>query len=155
VRRRKNLGGAGATRCAGRTAAMIRTLGAFARRLNPGLRRLVAACAARREYRRCMSSPLHRARLAASGLICAALLLTGGIALATKGRCAAPRFDTQLIAEACKKGQGEAKKAMKDFVKVAAKQRSGLECGSCHRRMAPSYELRPEGLRLFRELGGR
>lgn len=70
--------------------------------------------------------------------------------------CARAEFQTTFVKEACAKGgQKGAKKAMKDWVKKAKKKKAGLECATCHSDMAPDYKLKPEGLKLFQELGGK
>jgi hypothetical protein len=76
-------------------------------------------------------------------------------AIAAKA-CKRTTFETKLVADACAKGgQGEAKKAMKAWTKKAKKQDAKLECGSCHSKLAPKYELKPEGLQKFKDLGGK
>ena len=70
--------------------------------------------------------------------------------------CKRTTFDTKLVGDACKKGgQAEAKKAMKKFLKKAKKTEAGLECKSCHSKLAPKYELKPDGLEHFKNLGGK
>lgn len=89
---------------------------------------------------------------AALVLIC----LPAGDAMAGGKPCARTSFQTELVKQACAKGgQKSAKKAMKDWVKDAKKKKAGLECATCHSDMAPGYELKPEGLKLFQELGGK
>jgi hypothetical protein len=61
-----------------------------------------------------------------------------------------------MVGDACKKGgQAEAKKAMKAFLKKAKKQEAKLDCKSCHTKLAPKYELKPDGLDHFKRLGGK
>lgn len=69
--------------------------------------------------------------------------------------CARTDFQTVFVKEACAKGQKNAKKEMKDWVKKAKKQKAGLECATCHSEMAPDYPLKPDGVKLFKELGGK
>jgi hypothetical protein len=70
--------------------------------------------------------------------------------------CKRSRFDTKLVAEACQKGgQAEAKKVMKTFVKKAKKQDAKLECKSCHSKLAPGYDLKADGLQMYKDLGGK
>lgn len=77
-------------------------------------------------------------------------------ALAGGKPCARSSFQTELVEKACAKdGQKGAKKAMKAWVKKAKKQKSGLECATCHSSMAPDYELESGALELYRELGGK
>ncbi|MFO0576387.1 MAG: hypothetical protein U1A78_20475 [Polyangia bacterium] len=70
--------------------------------------------------------------------------------------CARKLFLSQLVEGACKSGgQQGAKKAMKRFIKQAKKRNAvRLSCKTCHSRLAPTYDLRPEGHRLFTEFGG-
>ena len=71
--------------------------------------------------------------------------------------CAHSKFATKLVAEACKAGgQDEAKEKMKAWVK-AAKEKDAklvLTCNSCHSSLAPTFELKPDGLKQFFALGG-
>ena len=70
--------------------------------------------------------------------------------------CARSEFKTKLVKDACAKGgQSEAKKAMKTFLKAAKKQDSGLTCKSCHTKLSPSYDLKKDGLQLYKKLGGK
>ncbi len=70
--------------------------------------------------------------------------------------CKRNNFDTELVKGACTTGGlGAAKDAMKKFVKEAKSKHSGLECSTCHSKMAPTYDLKPDGLALFRKLGGK
>ncbi|MGE0869770.1 MAG: hypothetical protein AB7P03_14490 [Kofleriaceae bacterium] len=69
--------------------------------------------------------------------------------------CKRASFDTKLVGDACKVGgTPAAKDAMKKWVKQAKRKQAGLECASCHSKMAPTYDLKPDGLALFRKLGG-
>ncbi len=70
--------------------------------------------------------------------------------------CVRTDFKTVAIAEACKKGgQKAAKKAMKKFTKAAKAKQSGLNCKSCHSNLRPKYELKSDGLELYKKLGGK
>lgn len=70
--------------------------------------------------------------------------------------CARSEFKTKLVQDACKKGgQAEAKKAMKKFLAVAKKKDSSLNCKSCHTSLAPKYELKPDGLKMYKQFGGK
>ena len=76
-------------------------------------------------------------------------------ALAAKA-CHRTTFETKMIEEACKKGgQAEAKTAMKKFLKTAKKQEATIDCKSCHSKLAPSYELKKDGLDHYKKLGGK
>jgi hypothetical protein len=70
--------------------------------------------------------------------------------------CKTRKFETTLVAEACQKaGQAEAKKVMKDWMRVAKKQRKDLACATCHSKVGGAYPLKPVGLKLYKELGGK
>ena len=70
--------------------------------------------------------------------------------------CKRTTFETKLVGDACKKGgQAEAKKAMKGWLKTAKKKEAKLDCKSCHTKLAPKYELKPDGLEHFKKLGGK
>ncbi|MDQ3336286.1 MAG: hypothetical protein M4D80_14050 [Myxococcota bacterium] len=82
------------------------------------------------------------------------------IALATSSEagdaCKRGNFETELVKSACTTGGvGAAKDAMKKFVKETKSKHAGLECKTCHSKMAPSYELKADGLSLYRKLGGK
>lgn len=75
---------------------------------------------------------------------------------AAGGDCARSKFETTLVKQACTKGgQAEAKKAMKKFLSVAKKKDSSINCKSCHTSLSPKYELSADGLKKFKELGGK
>jgi hypothetical protein len=44
---------------------------------------------------------------------------------------------------------------MKAWLKKAKKQEAKLDCKSCHTKLAPKYELKPDGLEHFQKLGGK
>lgn len=100
--------------------------------------------------------------MARFGLIALALTLVGGLTFATMSpteaiagkACSRKTFETKMVADACKVDQGEAKKAMKAFLKTAKKKESGLDCQSCHSKLAPSYPLKDGALEHFKKLGG-
>ena len=69
--------------------------------------------------------------------------------------CQRTKFETKLVADACKSGgTPAAKDAMKKWVKQAKAKQPGLECASCHSKMAPSYELKKDALATYKRLGG-
>lgn len=58
---------------------------------------------------------------------------------------------TEMMKDACKKGQGAAKDAMKAFMKKA-----GIKsCNQCHSKLAPSYDLKPDAYTQFKKAGGK
>jgi len=88
----------------------------------------------------------------------AAILLVGfgllGAAHADDA-CKTTKFSTQLIKDACAKGgQKEAKEVMKKFTKEARAKKPSIDCKSCHAKIGGSFDLKPDGLAQYRELGG-
>ena len=70
--------------------------------------------------------------------------------------CKRTTFETKLVKDACAAGgMAAAKDMMKKFVKEAKAKQPGLECATCHSKLAPSYELTPDGLAAYKKLGGR
>ena len=66
--------------------------------------------------------------------------------------CVRTDFKTDLVKQACTKGgQAEAKDAMKQF----NKDHKIKSCNQCHAKLAPNYELKPDGLDQFQKLGGK
>ena len=58
---------------------------------------------------------------------------------------------TDMMKDACKKGQGAAKDAMKAFMKKA-----GIKsCNQCHSKLAPSYDLKTDAYDQFSKAGGK
>ena len=69
--------------------------------------------------------------------------------------CKRTKFETKLVADACTAGgMAKAKDVMKKWVKDNKSKQSGLDCATCHSKMAPSYDLKPDGLSLYKKLGG-
>lgn len=70
--------------------------------------------------------------------------------------CKSKKFETTMVADACTKGgQAEAKKVMKAWMKQAKKKQKDLACATCHSKVGGAYPLKPDGLRLFKEYGGK
>ena len=75
--------------------------------------------------------------------------------------CARTTFKTQLVKNACAKGgQKAAKKALQAWVKankVAYKEKTGkgLTCKTCHSKLGGDFPLNGEGLKIFKEYGGK
>lgn len=66
--------------------------------------------------------------------------------------CLHKEFKTELVKEACAKGgQPEAKNAMKAFMK----EKKIKSCNQCHSKLAPKYDLKPDGLQQFQKAGGK
>ncbi|HEY0192519.1 MAG TPA: hypothetical protein VGC42_15475 [Kofleriaceae bacterium] len=66
--------------------------------------------------------------------------------------CVHKDLKTDLVKQACAKGgQPEAKAAMKAFMK----EKKIKSCNECHSKLAPSYDLKPDGLDQFTKAGGK
>jgi NAD-dependent SIR2 family protein deacetylase len=71
---------------------------------------------------------------------------------AAAAACVHTEFKTELVKEACTKGgQKEAKTVMKAFMK----EKKIKSCNACHSKLAPKYELKPDGLTQFQKAGGK
>ncbi len=76
--------------------------------------------------------------------------------------CHRTEFKTQLVHDACvgvdgKSGGGQkaAKDAMKQFLKENKSKKPGLDCKTCHEKLAPEYPLKDDALKTFESLGGK
>lgn len=70
--------------------------------------------------------------------------------------CARKEFKTELVKNACKKDQAAAKKVMRDFVKQAkAKSGQDVTCSTCHTKTSGDYPLKADGLKKFKDWGGK
>lgn len=94
------------------------------------------------------------------GLFASLLTLTGVLAFATFSssaeadgtECHHKEFKTELVKQACAKGgQPEAKNAMKAFMK----EKKIKSCNACHSKLAPTYDLKTDGLDQFQKAGGK
>ncbi len=65
--------------------------------------------------------------------------------------CQHKEFKTKMVSEACAKG---GQKAAKDAMKVWMKEKKLKSCNACHKKLAPTYELKDDGLEQFKKLGG-
>jgi hypothetical protein len=65
--------------------------------------------------------------------------------------CQHKEFKTKMVSEACTKG---GQKAAKDAMKTWMKEKKVKSCNQCHTKLAPSYELKADGLDQFKKLGG-
>ncbi|HLL22482.1 MAG TPA: hypothetical protein VK427_10140, partial [Kofleriaceae bacterium] len=66
--------------------------------------------------------------------------------------CVAKEFKTELVKQACTKG---GQKAAKDAMKAWNKEKRINSCNVCHSKLAPSYELKKDGLEKYKKLGGK
>lgn len=88
------------------------------------------------------------------------VVLGAGMAMADAPAAPAPcnrtKFETKMTEEACKKGgQEEAKKAFKAWLTEAKAKDATLTCKTCHANMAPKFDLNPDALKKFKDLGGK
>jgi hypothetical protein len=71
---------------------------------------------------------------------------------AVAGACVHTDFKTELVKQACAKG---GQKAAKDAMKAFMKDKKLKTCNQCHAKLAPKYELKPDGLDQFTKAGGK
>jgi hypothetical protein len=70
--------------------------------------------------------------------------------------CARTKYQTKLVQKACKTDQSAAKKAMRDFVKEAKKvAKEKVTCSTCHQKTSGDYPLKKDGLKKYKEWGGK
>jgi ABC-type sugar transport system substrate-binding protein len=73
-------------------------------------------------------------------------------AAAADAACVHKELKTDLVKQACAKGgQPAAKDAMKAFMK----EKKIKSCNQCHSKLAPSYDLKPDGFDQFHKAGGK
>lgn len=66
--------------------------------------------------------------------------------------CVRKEYKTELVKNACAKGgQAEAKDQMKAFMK----EKKIKSCNQCHSKLAPSYDLKPDGMKQYTDAGGK
>jgi len=105
--------------------------------------------------------------MAKLGLIASSTLLVGALAgaltfatvstVSTRAadaadKCQRPDFKTEMVKQACEKG---GQKAAKDAMKAWMKEKKLKSCNQCHTKLAPTYELKADGLEQFKKLGGK
>ena len=77
--------------------------------------------------------------------------LGGGTASAADP-CVHKDLKTDLVKKACKDGgQDKAKEVMKAW----NKEKNIKSCNQCHTKLAPSYDLKDDGLAQYKKLGGK
>ncbi len=95
------------------------------------------------------------------GLLASIATIAGSLAFASFGHsvaeagdapCVTKTFHTTLVKEACAKG---GQKAAKDVMKKWNKDKKIKSCNQCHSKLAPSYELKADGLAQYTKLGGK
>ena len=80
------------------------------------------------------------------------------IASAGDAPCKRTTFKTELVKNACTGdggSQAKAKAAMKQFLKDNKSKKPGLDCKTCHEKLAPDYPLKADALDTFKSLGGK
>lgn len=77
---------------------------------------------------------------------------TAGDGSAAAAPCVRKEFKTEMVKDACAKG---GQPAAKDAMKAFNKEKKISSCNKCHSKLAPSYDLKPDGLKQFNELGGK
>jgi hypothetical protein len=77
--------------------------------------------------------------------------LSSNTAAADGDGCKHKDQKTEMMKEACKKGQGAAKDAMKAFMKKAHIK----SCNQCHSKLAPNYDLKTDAYDQFKKAGGK
>ncbi len=93
------------------------------------------------------------------GLIAAISTIAGALAFATfttsadaQDGCVRTDYKTDMVRDACKAG---GQKAAKDAMKKFNKDNNIKSCNQCHSKLAPSYDLKADGLEQFKKLGGK
>jgi zinc protease len=81
----------------------------------------------------------------------AALFVVGIATRSEAAPCVRKTFQTQMVKDACAKGGQD---AAKDAMKAFNKQHGIKSCNDCHSSLAPSYNLKADGLAQFTKLGG-
>jgi hypothetical protein len=66
--------------------------------------------------------------------------------------CVRTDFKTDLVKQACASG---GQPAAKDAMKKWNKDHNITSCNKCHSKLAPTYELKSDGLDQFQKLGGK
>jgi len=93
------------------------------------------------------------------GIFASIAAIAGALTLASftasaddPAKCRRTEFKTELVKAACEKG---GQPAAKDAMKKWNKDHNITSCNKCHAKLAPSYDLKPDGLDQFQKLGGK
>jgi hypothetical protein len=93
------------------------------------------------------------------GILASIAAIAGALAIATvtadaqgSSPCVRKDFKTELVKQACTTG---GQTAAKDAMKKWNKDHNITSCNKCHSKLAPSYELKADGLEQFQKLGGK
>jgi len=65
--------------------------------------------------------------------------------------CQSKEFHTAMVKDACTSG---GQKKAKEVMKAWMKEKKLKSCNQCHTKLAPSYELKKDGIEQFKKLGG-
>ncbi|HEY6036301.1 MAG TPA: hypothetical protein VIV58_18620, partial [Kofleriaceae bacterium] len=82
----------------------------------------------------------------------ASFTATAGAGDAKAAPCQHKDFKTEMIKAACEKG---GQPAAKDAMKAFNKKNNINSCNKCHSKLAPSYDLKADGLDQYKKLGGK
>lgn len=66
--------------------------------------------------------------------------------------CHHKKLETELVKKACADG-GQAK--AKEVMKAWNKEKGIKSCNQCHSKLAPTYDLKADGLEQYKKLGGK
>lgn len=95
------------------------------------------------------------ASLVAAALATLTLVTLTPASVDAAAACKSTKFETKLVADACKAGgQKAAKDKMKAWMKTAKKQKADIACASCHSKVGGDYPLKKDGLKMYKDLGG-
>jgi hypothetical protein len=86
-----------------------------------------------------------------AGALSFALITSTPRAVDAADACQHKEFKTKMVKAACEKG---GQKAAKDAMKAWMKEKKLKSCNQCHTKLAPTYELKKDGLAQFEKLGG-
>src|SRR4051812_44795851 len=103
--------------------------------------------------------------MAKLGFFTSLLALVAALGIATMsasaddkaGPCVRKEFKTDMVKQACTgtKDKPGNQDAAKDAMKKFNKEHNIKSCNQCHSKLAPSYDLKDDGLAQFQKLGGK
>lgn len=91
------------------------------------------------------------------GFFASVFAIAGALGFATMSSssaadaCKSTDLKTEMVKQACAKG---GQKAAKDVMKAFMKEKKIKSCNVCHSKLAPTYELKADGLEQFKKAGG-
>lgn len=96
------------------------------------------------------------------GLLASIATIVGALGIATLSAsadgkptpCQRKDYQTEMVKMACTK-DGGGQEAAKDAMKAFNKEHKIKSCNQCHAKLAPTYELKKDGLDQFKKLGGK